>query len=941
MKKIFPDTPQSLLGFLCLFWLGATAQHRVDITADYDDKSHELSVVQQIVYVNSSQHRLSTVVLNDWNNSYSAKDTPLARRFSDEFTRAFHYAKDEERGHTTIEDISVSGSKAIWTRPGIPDLIEINVGQLDPGDSIRLALRYKIKLPHKRFTGFGYGPDGGFVLRDAFLLPALYRDGFVKYSNENLDDAALAPSDYKILLSLPPDLSIESDLTIGLQSENQQYKTHKLYGRFKNNFTIFASRGVRFHSFRNNLTDVLNGLSDHKTDDIRKAIIVDRVVRFADDFFGSTPPAKIVVSQTDYDRNPFYGLNQLPRFLNTFKDEFVYELKFLKTYLNAYLKDALHLDPRKETWIYDGLQTYAMMQYMDKTHPGARMAGSLGNIRMLQNYNITTLDFNGQYSYFYLLMARKNLDQPVGDPKDTFIKFNEQIASKYRSGLSFKHLDLYLPNSQLETTVKQFVRSNRDQASTEAGFRAILIKNATLDTDWFFDTAIHSREIIDYKITDAKKIGDSVSLTIRNRTGAKVPIPLYGVKNGKTQYSQWLQGFTGDTIVTIPSANLDKVVLNYHNEVPEFNQRNNWRSLRDFHIGHRPFKFVLFKDLEDPYYNQILYIPTLNYNLYDGLTPGLRFYNRTMLDRPFNFDFNPAYSTNTGTLVGSGALSVQHYYRDSNLYNVRYSASANYFHYAPDATYLRLTPMVSLRFRPSDFRDNAKQFLTLRQVIVRRERTNFVISEDSETYSVFNARFGSSKQELATQLNYSVDFQAAERFGKLSGEIQWRKLFEDNRQLTLRLFAGSFLYNSTETDYFSFALDRPTDYLFDYNYYGRSETSGFFSQQFIVAEGGFKSKLDTPMADQWIATGNAGFGIWNWIEAYADAGVVKKSNIAPQFRYDSGIRLNLLQDYFELYLPVYSSNGWEIAQEAYPEKIRFIVTFSPNTLIGLFTRKWF
>src|SRR5690606_31179372 len=126
-----------------------------------------------------------------------------------------------------------------------------------------------------------------------------------------------------------------------------------------------------------------------------------------------------------------------PRFLNTFSDVFVYELKFLKTYLNAYLRQTLHVDPRAETWIYDGLQTYAMMRYIDEVHPGAKMTGHLGNFRLLQNYNVTSTDFNSQYRYLYLLMARKNLDQPAGDPKNTFLKFNGQIAAKYRSRLNF------------------------------------------------------------------------------------------------------------------------------------------------------------------------------------------------------------------------------------------------------------------------------------------------------------------------------------------------------------------------------------------------------------------------------------------------------------------------------------------------------------------------
>jgi hypothetical protein len=43
-----------------------------------------------------------------------------------------------------------------------------------------------------------------------------------------------------------------------------------------------------------------------------------------------------------------------------------------------------------------------------------------------------------------MLMARKNLDQPLENTKNSLIKFNEQIASKYRAGLSLRYLDSYL-----------------------------------------------------------------------------------------------------------------------------------------------------------------------------------------------------------------------------------------------------------------------------------------------------------------------------------------------------------------------------------------------------------------------------------------------------------------------------------------------------------------
>jgi hypothetical protein len=90
-----------------------------------------------------------------------------------------------------------------------------------------------------------------------------------------------------------------------------------------------------------------------------------------------------------------------------------------------------------------------------------------------------------------------------------------------------------------------------------------------------------------------------------------------------------------------------------------------------------------------------------------------------------------------------------------------------------------------------------------------------------------------------------------------------------------------------------------------------------------------------------MGTLNGSFNIWRWIELYGDLGVVKNKNKDGKLVYDSGIRLNLVTDYFELYLPVYSNNGLELSQKNYNEKIRFVITFSPKTLINLFNRKWF
>jgi len=905
-----------------------------------------LNVKQDLQFYNNTGDTLSSIVLNDWNNAFSHKNTPLAKRFSDEFYRGFHLAKDSERGNTTITSLTDAENNTIeWERTDEnPDFIVVKLKQkLLPGEKTELHFTYISKIPSDKFTHYGFDPNGGMSLKNWFLSPArLENNNFIRYNNFNLDDIANASSDYEIEIKIPNQYSITTDLnSVTKDNSNASYTTYSFEGKNRTDFNFFIEKQNSFKSYNNGSLEILSDLKSKKITEIQKAIIINRVANFANDFIGQYPYEKITVAQADYDRNPFYGLNQLPSFISPFSDDFIFEITFLKTYLNNYLKNSLHLDPRKDNWVYDGIQIYAMMKFMEEHHADQKMLGRLSDMKLFKSYNITNLTFNEQYSYYYMLMARKNLDQPLGDPKNTLIKFNEQIASKYRAGLSLSYLDDFLDQNVVPQSVQEFYKLNQSAQTNRSDFERILTKNSPKNIDWFFETIIDSREIIDYKFSNVLRTKDSIQFSINNRTGIYAPIPIYGIKKNKIVFKEWIEPKNNDSIYHFERKNADKIVINYDNEVPEYNQRNNWKSLKSLVITNRPIKFNFAKDLEDPYYNQILYIPTLTYNLYDGFTPGVRFHNKTILDKPFTFDVNPAYSIKAGTLSGSSAFVLNHYYRNSLLYNVRYSISQNYFHYTPDATYLRLNPMVQFRIREENFRDNRKQLILLRQVIVNREASNYITDNSKPNYSVFNARYSNTKTELINHFNFMTDVQFSGDFGKLAGEVEYRRLFDDNRKLNLRLYAGTFLYNKTNSDYFSFGLDRPTDYLFDYNFYGRSESTGFFSQQYIMAEGGFKSKIEPRYADKWMATLNASYSIWNWIEVYGDLGLMKNKVKNEKFIYDSGIRLNLVTDYFEVYFPVYSNNGWEISQNKYNEKIRFVVTLSPKTLVTLFTRKWF
>lgn len=942
MKLLLRNT--FLIFVLFTFWK-SYGQHHSRIVSKVNTTQKTLTIEQELVFFNQSEDTLTSIVLNDWMNAYSSKTSPLAERFSDEFFRNFHLAKEEERGSTdNLIIYNTDNSVLFWERSQEkPDVISVRLPQkLAPNQKITLQLTYVVKVPSDKFTDFGYTIQGGMNLKNWFLTPARYENHtFVQYNNYNLNDIANAFSDFEIDFRIPKNMELTTDLMSESTEQDEDFKFYKLKGFSRTDFSLYIEPKSTFRSYKNNTVEVLTNIKDYKADDIKKAVTIDRIVNFTNDLIGKYPFEKITVSQADYNQNPFYGLNQLPSFLVPFPNEFLFEIKFLKTYLNNYLKNTLKLDPRNDTWIYDGIQVYAMMRYMEENYPNAKMMGRISDFKLFKGFNLLTLDFNEQYSYFYLLMARKNLDQPLNESKDNLIKFNEQIASKYRAGLSLIYLDQYIGPPFMSNSIQLFNAINKERQTTRKDFETVLKFNTSKNIDWFFNTLIDTRDIIDYKFKNVSTTKDTITFRLKNKTGVSVPMPVYGIKNNSVVFKKWIEPSNKDSIYSVERKEADKIVINYNNEVPEFNRRNNFKKLQGFFPNNRPFKFTLIKDLENPRYNQIIYAPIMTYNVYDGLSPGIRFHNKAILNKPFIYDLNPTYSINSKTVTGNAIFMVNQNFRDSNLFYVRYSVSGNYYHYAPDATYLKLNPMVLMEIRNSDFRNNRKQFVTVRQVVVDRQKSNIVIDNSLEDYSVFDLKYINTKTESTHHISFVSDLQFSGEFGKTSVQAQYRKLFNNNRQINLRMYTGSFLYNNSNSDFFSFALDRPTDYLFDYSYLGRSSSTGIVSQEFIMAEGGFKSKLSTPYANQWISTLNASYSIWNWIEAYGDIGFVKNKQQNNFFAYDSGIRFNFLTDYFELYFPVYSNNGWEIAQSHYGEKIRFVVTLDPNNLIPLFTRKWF
>ena len=927
-----------------IFGVPLHAQHFIDIDARLDPPKKTVSISQTITYVNSSDQSLDVIYLNDWANSFCCKTSALGKRFAENYDDSFHFEKNERRGNTTVETISDTNNLPLtWERGEAVDIIKVILAHpLLPGESYIMKLNYRVKIPDDKFTRYGYDKFDNFKLKYWYISPAVYDGKWHAYSNKNTEDLYLTPSDFRIRFSAPEFYTFFSDFTNMSEVTSEGMKTIILTGKNRTESVLYILKNNYFESIVTDKLEVLTNLQDKKVTPPIRALLIDRISLFLNDRLGEYPFEKIVVSEAQYKNNPVYGLNQLPNFISPFPDGFEYDMEQLKSITRSYIENTLLLHPREDSWLIGAIQIHLMMEYVDLYYPKMKIIGSLSDFWVIRWAHAAELEFNDQYPLLYLNMARNNIHQKLTTPRDSLVKFNKNIANDYYGGAGLQYLSDYLGGQVLNNSIKQLFAEKKLQPATSRDFQLILEQNTDLPVNWFFEDYADSRTTIDFKIKQVRKRGDSLDVHIKTLRKNELPVSLYGLNKDSVVFKKWVLPVDSLAIVTIPAKNIKQLALNYEGVIPEFNRRNNYKSVNG--ILNRPIQFRLFQDVEDPDYNQLFFMPIFEYNLYDGLTTGLKLYNKTVLPKGVHYKIEPQYGYRSKKLIGNGSVVYTQRLEQgkNNLYSMRYGFSGSYYSYDVDLFYKRFTPFMTFAFRNNDLRNNEKQFINIRNINVYRDE-NVNDLEQQPNYSVYNIQYVYSNPNLINYFRGAVDYQISSKFSKISATVEYRKLFINNRQLNLRLFAGAFIFNDTKANgnFFSFALDRPTDYLFDYTYYGRSEDTGVFSQQLIVAEGGFKSQLEPAFSNSWITTVNASTNIWRWIYLYGDVGLVGNKGKPAKAVFDSGLRINLVADYFELYFPLYSNLGFEPNLPHYDEKVRFVITLSPKTLLGLFTREWY
>ena len=899
--------------------------YNVNASLNIDEKTIEVSQIMK--FKNTSTNILNEIFLEDWSNSYINNETKLAKRISDEYSRSFSFAKKRQRGFTVINELK-SNSKLTWSRyQGQSDLIRVKLEEpIKINESISIELKYTIKLPDSKFTGFGYDDKNFYLKNWIIVFSNIYQDEWLNQSNLNLDDQSLKESTYNLNFSYKGSYNLNSNLNKGDISETNQIKTVELYGSGINNVRLNLVVEDDFRSIQNEYIEIETDIF-RVSDPLEVEIKFNRVSEFVTKYFDDTDKFKLLVPKSDYESNPFYGLNQLPSFISPFSDQFLEEIVFLKSFVKNYLNHKINLNKRDSHWFYNGLEIFLINKYISEFYPEVKFLGRLSRFGLIKNYEISKINFNDLFLNYSEYVQRLNLHQLDDQSSESLTRINEEIASPYHSGIGLIYIESIIGDIEFKKLIKNVsVINSRNELNN------LFINYPKSDLKWFIDDYLGNRQSIDLKI---KKI-DIGSFSVSEKNDIELPYSVGLLKNDSIIYSE-IFNKTGK--IELPKIDFDYVAVNPIIKLPEFNRSNNWVYGKS-RSNLKPLKLKFVGDLENPKYRTIYYRPEITYNLYDGVSPGVNLINRGIKNRPLSFEIFTQYASKEETLVGSMNFRYQLNNEIKNNYSTLFNLYYNTNHYNENLRYQVFSPSIQINFRDNkNLRSKIRKSISLSMFSVDKEN-NIENKNSLDKYSIFNLGYYYSDIGIIKYLKTSVNTEFSNNFGKINLVFDYRKLFNSNRQFQARIYLGKFFWNDDKFDNFKYNLGRSGGYLFLDNYLGRSERTGLLSQQFIMAGGGFKSFFDDPTTNNFMLTSNLNIGIWKWVEGYLDLGMLKNKDSDSRYFYGTGLRLNLLPDFFELYFPVSSSNGFELNDFRYYNKIRFIVSYNLESLGKLFSRRW-
>lgn len=923
-----------LLCFVTYFFAFAQ-KDTITITAQLSDG--KLTVKQKLVYFNKSNQELDHIKLLNFTAAYKNRNTSLVKRKLEDRKTKLYFAKNKDLGKLVYLMANNSFYDGFLDQENIYITLD---KPLKSGASTIINLEYSIVLPKVDFTSYGTKKDYS-LLKYFFLVP----DSF---DTEN--------SHSKNYLDLEENCNVDTFYKVKFENTNQKISSN-LIQTSENTFEGILNKDVEFYlsekqnysytsNFNGENCKVELGFAVNENEKNFLEFYLPLHLKFIKEKIGFLPK-KIFISSKSKSRNDFFGNDDM-KFgklkFQLFSDGEKVDMDYFSM-ISQEVADQIFVSNKEENhWLTNGLKTYLEMQYLEKFYRDYKLLGDLPEYKILGLKPLkftyaSKLKLTERYGLPYQYITAQNLDQPIDEKLHRLSNFNEFAVSKFETGTLLNFVAEKMGKENFEAFLKDYISKNKNLDKKD--FLDALTLSSGYSSE-FLEKYVSQKNRLNFDLKSFTREGNNFKIVVSKNTPQNVPFKLETINTDEEKTTYWYDTNNKDNPSTyiIPENNTKKIIINDHYAFPESNFKDNYLYTKGIFSNSKKIKLKLFVDYPNPEFNEVFVAPKVIWNNYDKFLLGMKFQNKSLIDRPFLYSAMPFYSTGTGKLTGSFSAFYKIQPPDSFYRTFLIGVSSSYFHYDYELAYKRISLFGTMSFNKNPRSQIGRNLVTSYSYFDRDLSEEMKLKNDYSKYNLWNVGYVYSESGVIKDKYIFGNLQLMEDFQKISAESYYRWNYAENKKISFRFFGGMFINNKTRNNTFDFGISKVSNYAFSYNLLAQSANSGILSQQYVIAEAGFKSFINGT-ANQFVLSTNIDAHTWKMFNLYADFGVYKNKNYHPKFIWDSGVKLKLVPEFLEIYFPVQSSLGFEPGFKDYKNRIRYTISFNLNSVVGYFRRGWF
>lgn len=948
------------------------SNHTINVVLDIDSNKYFLNATQKVVYFNNSPDTLDRIIFHLWPNAYKNRQTPYAKQQAalgkkDFLTKKLGQGYIEvsnvmvgNKVKTNLQNSQDEIATLFLEKP------------LFPGDSVEVFMDFKVKMPkvfsrlgaENDFIAATqwYPKPAVYDVNGWNPMPYLEQGEFYSEFGDYLVNITV-PADFVVAATGQMQSEQEEAYLNSLElfyKTNPTRKKHKItydneqvkplppytskfktiqftqenvhdfawfsspdFGVYTETITLDSNHQVLNRLFtRQNNMQALNGLEYMK-----QALI------FYSENVGMYPykTCSVVIGDLIAGGGMEYPTITVCQSINA--EVIVHELG------HNWFYGIVASNERRWPWMDESVNTYFENQFFKKQNNQNDFAVLQG---MAKRKKSALLQYYVQETYRILNLNAQRLgeDQHSCKHSQDYLSNNYFAVIYGRTATHFEYLESFLGTEMFQKCMKEYYQQFKFKHPLPYDMQNTFEKTSGKNLDWFFETFLHNEGGVDFKakVNKTNELFTEIKITNKTRTEIPLAVASFELQDTAMPNMIFLNPFEKDTIVNIAN-NATVFRLDPLYKLPDYKYSNN-QLLLGPSVKNNNYKLTLLPTPENPFFNEVYLNPAVNYTSYSGWGFGASVFNRLYPFKKFEYDFTAYYGTRTKNMIGNGSIGWNFpVYKNKFLQRINVNLGLSRYDYKPDGisnTFNKINPSITFYLKHKGTLSNKVQKrLRMEYMYIYSDKQYAEISDSTRrefkypvggqfakiNYEIYN-KHGLHPSKLnfivesgipgKQQSQYTGAFAKAEIRTKFS-----RRYNSKDRKFRGEFNTGMFLYHQANVNpIYTFQLSGNNglyDYTFNETLLGRSQdhrSGGLWSQQLINAGGDMRTPIGTALNNELNGYSSlkleSSLPFMKTVRVFADFGIGFTN--PQELLWVGGVSLILIEDVFEIYVPLMYSN---------------------------------